>query len=1768
MLRFRAGIILIVVFLSISTQAWGQSYSALWKEYEVACGKDLPADAVAILETIIAKAEKGKAYGHLVSAELHRLAVLSAVNPDTLTTLVAEYAAAVDGTTDVALQAVYNATLGHIYNVYPTAMGLTAAEGHSRAKDYFSAAMRSPRVLAKTKARVYEPLTVLATNSWMFNHDLLHVLAIATGEYDVMIDYYLSVGNRPAACLGALYKLRAERHDYDEPGKSQYLSRVDSLMYEYDDLPVCGEVAIEHFSVMDSSTDVSSEEKLAFIDEALVRWRDWERIVVLQNARSRITLPAYHVDLPATVVLPNQPIPVHITSLKNISKITMSVYKVDVSGADSYRPMLAEDYKTLMSKRVGDGPVATDSRTYYGLPEWREVRDTLTIASLPVGTYLIEFTTDNSSIPAERVMLSVTNLRVIDMSLPGDAMRLICVDATTGQPIAKAEIHVKFRAWNDRQWVEDEQVLTTEDDGEVVYTSTITPYQYRVTYGDDVAFPWNSLSRHTWQPTVTTPATATPQVRLFTDRALYRRGQTIEAAVIAYDTMTEEDWQVAPETPVHIALRDAKGTTIAETDAMTDAFGTAQTLFTIPAVAATGYYSLRATYGTASGTAYCRVEDYQRPTFDITIDDYAEGYAVGDTIVVTGMATTFSGVPVANATVHYTVTSQLCSWWRALSASSSVLATCATTTDSDGRFTLTIPIAFPSGTTKGDRFARVVAGVDVTSLSGETHAATRCYPLSDKATALAITGFDDKQCVDDPRPFSFLCVNASGENINDTVRYAIDDGAQLSTMTNTDTVLPLEALSSGSHMLRAVCRGDSLCQPFIVFALADTTSPVDTAAWYFSTSHSERKHIMQQDKAEYIQLGTSREQQTIFYTIATADEVVESGQLLLSNELRTRAFSYDASWGDGLAIRYSWVRDGELYTFSESLAKPVRDCTLDVHFDTFRDQLTPGQDEQWTITITTPDGTPAAAQLLAVLYDKALDAIVPHSYALSHVPSYPCPTITTSARCLARQQYVYGEQSIRYAVEPELLFSHLDIPTFSVPITFSSRALGIRTPVSLYAITPESAALDSDITPLDNSSEVVTTVLSPSVVRENLAETAFFYPQLTTDKQGTVTIHFTLPESVTTWQFLSIAHDRAMNTGTLTAQVLAQKELMITPHLPRFLRQGDHSELTATIANITGEVCTADATITITNPTNSTTVFTATIPCVVPAASSLPVTFPLPATLAEEVYVVDLTVTADRVSDGERHYLPVISNTIPVTTTRAFTQPTASETTIDLTPLYGTNSTDETTTISYTSNPIGLLIDALPVIATPDDDSAIAIATALLVNSIAERVYSLLPDSVRPTMPSVTTLLDKLHSLQNNDGSFSWFNGMRPSPYVTHAVARLLAQQQHRGLATDLTLLTQVLTYLDTEMSQYVKSVETGARALSTAVAIDYLYVQTIAGVPLTAIGHDNAAYLLASVSDGAEQFTIYDKATLAVILAKHPVAMDRDYAETLINSIHQYSVYSPEMGRYFVTPRAAYSWRDYRLPTQTAVIEALQLLTPTDTRTIAEYQQWLLQEKRTVSWDTPINAAEAVYAFFNGVDNVSRVSDDIALFLDDHEIDATSDGLAGTISYTSAGRHTTFTARKSGDNLSWGAVTITAKQPAEEVTADGDYLSIHREILDDNGHPLATTPHVGQRITVRLTITAERDLDFVVVTDHRPACLEPANYLSQYTNGYYYSPQDNVTQYFFDTFAMGKHVIDTDYYVDRAGDYHAGTATVTCAYAPEYSAREGIYNLTTTHDE
>lgn len=1820
----KRNILTLLIALLALQQTVAQTYDNLWKQAEIIAQKDQPRSEIAVMKKIIAKASAAKDYGQLLAAETRQMTLWKEISVDSLTPNLKRMEAEVLKVNDPALKAVRYAVLGKVY----------CDMNEKKSQEFFKKALEQPELLARHTSTEYVPLTLKGVDGSSFNNDLLHLIGFEADSKEAYLQlytYYNKVGNRGAACLCA-YKLieKYSQDDVREVKKSKYLHTIDSLIHVYQDIPEAGELAVEHYRFMERSSDAKTLDKLNYINYALSRWGGWSRMNELRNAQKRLTEPMFQMQDMPQVLRPGEKAWVHL-NVRNLQNLKFSISRLDITADNNYDAQDEATYKMLL-KKTTKLHQKDYSRNYYGRPDYEEVKDSIEIGgNLPLGAYLMEVTSDNTGIAPQRELFYVSNLAVMIQQLPDDRHRYVVVNATDGQPIAGAKIELydqryDFKTKKDKRIVHAR--LTTDENGEAYFKNVdgnvlISTSNDKFTPAKDIY-----LSRTRYYERKDDRI----KHQLFTDRSIYRPGQTVHASAISYIVKKGLDASVPGKSmELNFILRDANWKQVTEQKATTDEYGTASVDFELPKEGKTGQYSISVN-GTAS--EYFRVEEYKRPTFEITFPKVNEKYTWGDTVVVKASAKTYAGVPVQGAKVEYQVTRRNQLWWWGAGSAGQLVKTDSCVTREDGTFDVEIPLeASLSGKDEADmsdfmriaRFFNFEVSAIVTDISGESHEGVMSLPLGTKPTILTVN-LPKRIETDSLKTVTFAYRNASGMPISCRLKYRIDKGEWKDAEANAPVSIKEYASSassslvwkSGVHQLEAICGQDTLQQKFTLFSMKDTHPVEPTTEWYYQTA----KTFPRDGKPVYIQVGSSENGAHIVYSIIAGNKLLEKGAWELGDSIVTLPFTYKEEYASGIVLNYSFVKQGKCYTRMMSIARPLPEKKLNIAWKTFRNRLTSGQKEEWTLKITTPDGKPAKAQLMSVLYDKSLDQIAPHSwnFSLGFYQSLPnCyweDNLTFPSFCLN------GAYLTKYYDEKQLDVDKFDGKFFSyyaymqaVELSKLERSSG-RT-VEAVRIEKHSSVKDelvreeAKVIRIRGSKMTRVGAAAPSAnkvfdvveempqfaggsgsdagqfldkvqVRENMNETAFFYPALESDNNGNVAIRFTLPESVTTWKFMGLAHDKEMRNGLLVDEAVAQKTVMVQPNMPRFLREGDKSTIVVKLFNTSDNKVSGNTRMQILDPETNKVVWQKTQNYSIDAEGSATISFDVQG-LKEGVYINKVVAAGNGYSDGEQHYLPVLSNRELVVNTLPITLHQKGEQNFDLSKLFlnkegkQAKGTEEAkVTIEYTNNPSWLMVKALPAISNPDEEDAISLMSAIYANTITTHIQKNLSlEKLSQETIRLQNQVEKLKKLQNPNGSFSWWNGMKGSRYMTTSVAEMMVRLNAVAGVQKSTakMLTSAIDYLSWQTAQEVREMkkqeEKKQKVNPSEQALHYLYILSMDGRKMKQNLEADKAYLLEKMSKMTGDFSIYGKARAAVVLARNSQqnAAYREKAGEYLQSVNAYAVYREEMGRYYDTRKALYSWRNYKIPTQVSVIEALQMLKPNDKQTIEELQRWLLMSKRTQVWDTPVNTVDAVYAFMKGNEsNWSRKAENAVLKLDGKLLPMPQDSTTlGYVKTERPGKASKLSIDKKSDYTSWGAVYAEFKQPISEIGSMESGIKIRRVIVPAESESKGKAQaKVGEKVKVTLIITADRDYDFVQITDKRAACLEPVNQLSgyQWGIGCYVSPRDHATNFYFDRLSKGKHIVEMEYYVDRKGDYQSGTCTAECTYSPEFGGRTEAYEL------
>ena len=1191
-------------------------------------------------------------------------------------------------------------------------------------------------------------------------------------------------------------------------------------------------------------------------------------------------------------------------------------------------------------------------------------------------------------------------------------------------------------------------------------------------------------------------------------------------------------------------------------------------------------------------------------------------------------------------------------------------------TDADGKFS--VPVHFEIDSDRRESplwYYTYNIQADVTDGAGETQQANLSLPLGSTSMVLNMDNLPDNLVKEKKLEIKLTAMNLSGEPVDTPVTYQVvemekqKDGQEkegrkvlTGTVEANKSFIPeaIYALPSGNYRLKLSAKDTqgrecTAFKNFLLFSLNDKRPPFVITDWFY------------QDGLEFdaaspatIYIGSSEKNVYLLYDVFAGNKRLESKRIQLSDSVISFRFPYKKEYGDGILVSMAFVKDGRLYSHNAQIMKPAPEKKLQLKWTTFRDKLRPGQEEEWKLTVLYPDGRPAEAEMLATMYDASLDKIYSAHKLDFGVDFHYVVPLTYWNTSYMRNAYLYVDFPLKRLRAVPLEYSELIIPSTGrmeavvvgyggSPRAALTGSLKIRGRSAANAVMKQEAVTDmvlqeemvetsaQENAEMDSSEELAET--GDIQIRENFAETAFFYPQLRTNETGEISISFVLPESLTRWKFMGLAHTRNVDYGKIEATATASKEFMLQPNMPRFVRVGDKANIAASLMNLSDKGVKGTVCMELFNPETEKVFYSQKQKFDMKGGETGHVNFAFEVSDKYAVMACRMVADGDTCSDGVQRYIPVLTDKQWVTETVPLNVNGEGAHTFSLENLFNKHSktaSEQRLTVEFTAHPAWYAVQALPVVAHPQNEDALSWATAYYAHSLAAYIVKENPrikqvfDSwkaqggTKETFMSnlqknqelknillaetpwlaeatneaeqkqrIATLFDlntmnsqlavsveKLGELQNADGAWSWYKGMQGSRYVTTQVMEMLVRLNaltHQDADSRMQPMIQKgFEYLGKQAAEEYKSMKEAEKKGAVGIrpseqVLRYLYICALDGK--APVDEKVNRYFIDKLSGEGKELTIYGKALGAIILQQAGKVAE---AKLFMQSLMEYSVVTDEMGRYFDTPKARYSWFSYKIPTEVAAMEAIQRITK-DTKAIDEMKRWLLKQKQTQTWETPIATADAVYALMaTGASDLLANTGGVEITLGKEVIRTPADDAIGYIKKTVSGDVMNIkkvSVDKEGTGMGWGAVYAQYLESMDQIGEQGNGLSVSRQLYKGDEALNESAPlKVGDRITVRLTVKADRDMDFVQIKDDRAACMEPLQAVSgfRWSNGlgYYQATKDASTQFFIDQMRKGTYVIEYQVYVNRTGEYQAGIATVQSAYAPEFGGHTGGYRV------
>ena len=1887
-IRYLSLIVLLVMSVFAPMQA--QTYDNLWKELEVLERKDLPKSVISEAMKIYDKAKAEQNVPQMMKAYLTAMQYRSLLTPDSLKVDMNGLEQWASQTGSMEDKAILYSILGEMTMPADVKKGLGYLQASLKDKDWLlliPVEKLRPMVRVGEASKRYfrdnlynllarRAIQIMQQYRWQAaaKANQTNSLSVDMTDMDQFVTYqFVPVSDCDlTAAVMQTYQSLLKAYDTETEREGWLLTGIDALNYLYRNFSgnfsndVCQQELRKWIHTYPAVKTVpeaylalaqflqyqnNQVERLRIVREGIAGYPRYEGINQLKNIEKEILNASLSLEIATAYPGEQQSVKVNY---KNLTGITLQLYKVNLPVTSAVLQNRTTHFESKYARLQREEHFSLKPTTDY-----LNVDTTLTIQAPQAGIYFLKAVPDGKKGVSDGTLMNVTALKTIYRPLPDGTLELVVVDAVSGQPVSEAEVTIyteKGGGYSPQQTYQADKQGTLKLD-----FLNSNKYWYNAHTAADNAMPILNL----WKNDYYYKESKRKEVlQLFTDRSIYRPGQTVYVSGLAYE-MEKDSTRVLADKKYTVSLYDANNNETGKVEVRTNGFGSFSGQFVLPSPCLTGYFSLRA----ADTSVSFKVEEYKRPTFDVTFEPVKVEYQVGDSIEVVGMAKTFAGAPVQNARVHYNISRSYAWVWRFMGRGSARWEGEAMT-DADGKFS--VPVHFEIDSDRRESplwYYTYNIQADVTDGAGETQQANLSLPLGSTSMVLNMDNLPDNLVKEKKLEIKLTAMNLSGEPVDTPVTYQVvemeeqKDGQEkegrkvlTGTVEANKSFVPeaIYALPSGNYRLKLSAKDTqgrecTASKNFLLFSLNDKRPPFVITDWFY------------QDGLEFdaaspatVYIGSSEKNVYLLYDVFAGNKRLESKRIELSDSVVSFRFPYKKEYGDGILVSMAFVKDGRLYSHNARIMKPAPEKKLQLKWTTFRDKLRPGQQEEWKLTVLYPDGSPAEAEMLATMYDASLDKIYSAHKLDFGVDFHYVVPLTYWNTSYMRNAYLYVDFPLKRLRAVPLEYSELIIPSTGrmeamvvgyggSPRATLAGALKIRGRSAANAVMNQEAVTDmvlqeemvetsaQEKVEMGSSEELAET--GDIQIRENFAETAFFYPQLRTNEKGEVSISFVLPESLTRWKFMGLAHTRNVDYGKIEATATASKEFMLQPNMPRFVRVGDKANIAASLMNLSDKGVKGTVRMELFNPETEKVFYSQKQKFDVKGGETGHVNFTFEVGDKYAVMACRMVADGDTFSDGEQRYIPVLTDKQWVTETVPLNVNGEGAHTFSLENLFNKHSktaSEQRLTVEFTAHPAWYAVQALPVVANPQNEDALSWATAYYAHSLAACIVKENPrikqifdswkaqSGTKETFMSnlqknqelknillaetpwlteatneaeqkqrIATLFDlntmnsqlavsveKLGELQNADGAWSWYKGMQGSRYVTTQVMEMLVRLNaltHQDADSRMQPMIQKgFEYLGKQAAEEYKSMKEAEKKGAVGLrpseqVLRYLYICVLDGK--APVDKKVNQYFIDKLSGEGKELTIYGKALGAIILQQAGKVAE---ARLFMQSLMEYSVVTDEMGRYFDTPKARYSWFSYKIPTEVAAMEAIQRITK-DTKAIDEMKRWLLKQKQTQTWETLIATADAVYALMaTGASDLLANTGGVEITLGKEMIRTPVDDAIGYIKKTVIGDVMNIKkvrVDKEGTGMGWGAVYAQYLESMDQIGEQGNGLSVSRQLYKGDEALNESAPlKVGDKITVRLTVKADRDMDFVQIKDDRAACMEPLQAVSgfRWSNGlgYYQATKDASTQFFIDQMRKGTYVIEYQVYVNRTGEYQAGIATVQSAYAPEFGGHTRGYRV------
>ena len=1866
--------LLIIMVLSLAFNLNSQSYNDLWNDVNRNLDNRLPQSAETILNKIEEKAINENNQKELLKSYLYRFKIFRLSEEEAVESSI-NFATENITNLQEPERAIFNIAIASLYeNRQQTNANNQQPIANNQSPDmkfwdkatfdrvinkYYENALSDVKSLQDNSAESYKDILAINDETAEFDFNIeptLYDYVIhkvirqqvnkstsqqVTELYLNLIDFDKKNNYTDATIYNEIQKLEYEHKNTDD--FETYFNSLEKIKNENINNPLVTSVmALQAEAILSKQTTANSQSStakvLSICDEAIKLFPNSKGAKQCESIRSKILQKELSLSM-QNVQLPNKDITAKLT-YRNLTNPHYRIYKVSQKDLEK----LNKNYGSELVRELYKKELIVENHIeILDKKDYQEHDISISLPKLDCGTYFIVFSKDDKFSKEDNELPAIHLFQVSNLSFvttkENDNFVIYVLDRDSGKPVKSVNVNIFKRTYdyNKRKYVNTTLADLTTDKNGTALISDIKTSSFNVDLfkGDDKLLSDRSTYFYNYHEKG--EEKLRERTFFFTDRAIYRPGQTVYfKGVILNENSQTKELLVGKETTV--VFKDSNWQEVAKHTFTTNEFGSFDGSFIIPNNVSNGYFQIE----NESGSLGFKVEEYKRPTFEITFENPDKSFKLNEEVELSGSVKAYAGFGLDNVNYKYTVVRRTYFpyrywWFKNYSDNEKQIAFGEGITDEKGNFNISFDL-IPDEKDKGELpVYEYIVTVDVTNAQGETQSKAYTLKASEIDLIIDIDNNDVIISKDSLDLITFNVKNLKENPVKAKIIRKIYKANSQQPIANSQLICHdtinvngnyglfqdvNENLETGKYHVELISAENEMAKiakDIIIIDLESNEMPYDTMC----ISYSDRKSAQPEEDVNFY-LGSSAKDVNVYVMIKHGDKIRYYERKTLSDKVLK--FSYKITEEDRGRISFQafFVKNNTINIEQQDVFVPYDNLKLDIRLDVERDDLLPASHEKWNLTIKNFKDEGVVANLLAGMYDASLDVFAKNSWffpvepdiMLSAKPKYDnsfdnffCDATNQSFRDYSLFAYTLISDM---TLTPFVSSRHYSVITAKQLMSMSARDRdAISTSVGgveIYRIAESKEKIVAKSN--QNIEEFVSKDIENQepVLRENFNETAFFYPNLITNADGSLTFSFTMPDALTRWNLMMLAYTKDLKTGTLNKTFTTSKPLMIMSDMPRFCYENDTLWMVANVIKSNdeslkskeGEIAAKleifDA-LTM-QPLDLILSEEEIIINEIPSGESRAVRWKVAVNSDTDLLAFRFSVTSDNFSDAEQHLLPILSDEVFMTETYPLTIDPHSSKTFDF-DFDNESERNQGLTLNYCSNPVWYAIQALPYLSQEVGDNADAAFNIFYANSLASYIVHNIPNFLNYIKKWQIETPDALMSQLQKDENLKAIM-LQETPWVLEAKS----EAEQKSMLANL-FDVNALKYKTDETLKIIKerqSVNGGWSWFPNMPESSFITQYILSG-----FGKLYKMNVIENLND-EQQSLVKEITDNAIAFTSNEIVDDYNYYKkenlnyelslNLINELYSLSFFTAEdndvlkNAKSFFIDKLERNWQDLNfslqaksalilhregrdetaqlimkslqermsqiknttdVTTQTLVMEAFREISP-NKQILNDMMISLLNNKRTNMWENPMMTVDAVYAILNVNGQQSTVNSLQSEFVQ---------------RYWNAEELKDFknlTLENQNDNIAWGGLFRQYFVSIDEVRKHESPLNVERELFvernDENGSHLVpikeTELKVGDKVVVNLTIEASQDMEFVFLKDLRAACLEPTEQMSRYSyyDGmlYYQSNSDTYMGFYFDRLPKGKNRVSYSMYVTKEGDFSNGYALIQCLYAPEFS--------------